>query len=51
MHAFMFTAPLTLGAQIDARASHPEVADRPLLHQGDRTWTYRRYRDESVRMA
>jgi fatty-acyl-CoA synthase len=51
MAAFSFTAPLTLGAQIDARAAHPEVAERTLLLQGDRTWTYKRYRDECVRMA
>ena len=51
MPRYSFDAPFTLGAQIDARAAHPEVADRPLLLQGDRTWTYKRYRDESVRLA
>src|SRR4030095_17243654 len=46
-----FDAPLLLGAQIEARAMHPDVADRVLLRQHDRTWTFRRYRDECVRMA
>src|SRR5262249_5372917 len=46
-----FDAPLTLGAQIEARAAHPDVAGRVFLRQHDRTWTYRRYRDESVRLA
>lgn len=40
-----------LGSQIEARGTHPEVADRPFLHHHARTWTYRRYRDESVRIA
>ena len=44
-------APLLLGAQIDARAAHPEVGDRVFLMQHDRSWTFRRYRDECVRMA
>ena len=42
-----FDAPLLIGAQIEARAAHPEVAARVFLRQHDRTWTYRRYRDES----
>ena len=46
-----FDAPLTLGAQLDARASHPDVADRIALRQGDRSWTYARFRDEAVRYA
>ncbi|HJW70688.1 MAG TPA: AMP-binding protein [Candidatus Binatia bacterium] len=46
-----FDAPLLLGAQIEARASHPDVADRVFLRQHDRTWTFRRYRDECVRVA
>jgi fatty-acyl-CoA synthase len=50
--AFSFSdVPFELGAQIEARAKHPELGDRPFLHHGARTWTYRRYRDESVRMA
>src|SRR5262249_59157595 len=46
-----FDAPLTLGAQIDARAAHPDVGGRVFLRQHDRTWTFRRYRDECVRLA
>ncbi|MFN8545309.1 MAG: AMP-binding protein [Candidatus Binatia bacterium] len=46
-----FSAPFVLGAQIEARAQHPDVADRPFLVQHDRSWTYRRFRDEAVRMA
>jgi acyl-CoA synthetase (AMP-forming)/AMP-acid ligase II len=46
-----FDAPLLLGAQIEARATHPDVAERIFLRQNDRTWTFRRYRDESVRVA
>jgi len=44
-------APFTLGAQIEARAGHPALADREFLIQHDRRWTYRQYRDECVRMA
>jgi len=44
-------APYTLGAQIEARARHPAWADRVLLRHDARTWTYRRYRDECVRLA
>ncbi len=44
-------APLLLGAQIEARAAHPEVADRIFLVQHDRQWTYREYRDQCVRLA
>src|SRR5262245_60278855 len=46
-----FDAPLLLGAQIEARAAHPDVADRVFLRQHDRAWTFRRYRDECVRVA
>jgi fatty-acyl-CoA synthase len=46
-----FDAPLTLGAQIEARADHPDVAGRIFLRQHDRSWTFRRYRDECVRLA
>jgi len=46
-----FDAPFTLGAQIEARAAHAAIASKVLLMHGDRTWTYRQYRDESVRMA
>ena len=44
-------APLVLGAQLDARAAHPEVADRIAVRHGDRVWSYRQFRDESVRTA
>jgi len=44
-------APFTLGAQIEARADDPAWAERVLLRQDARTWTYRRYRDECVRLA
>lgn len=46
-----FQAPLTVGAQIEARAAHPVAADSPFLFEGERVWTYRRYRDECVRIA
>ena len=48
---FNFDAPLTLPAQIEARAQHPEVADRIFLLQEDRSWSYREFRDQSVRNA
>jgi fatty-acyl-CoA synthase len=44
-------APFTFGAQLDARAAHPELSDRIALRLGDRAWTYRRFRDEAVRVA
>jgi fatty-acyl-CoA synthase len=44
-------APPTVGAQIEARAAHPDVAERTFLIQHERRWSYRRYRDESVRIA
>ena len=40
-----------LGAQIEARAEHPEVSGRLVLLKDDRTWTYKQYRDECVRYA
>jgi fatty-acyl-CoA synthase len=46
-----FDAPFTLGAQIEARAVHPEVGGRLVAVQGEREWTYRRFRDEAVRLA
>ena len=46
-----FDAPLTVSAQIEARAQHARVADKVFLMHGDRTWTYRQYRDACVRMA
>ncbi len=44
-------APLTVAAQIEARARHAELADKVLLMHGERSWTYRRFRDECVRTA
>ena len=44
-------APLVYGAQLDARAQHPELADRLAIRHEDRAWTYRQYRDECVRVA
>ena len=49
--ALSFNADFILGAQIEARAQHPVTANKVLLMQGDRTWTYRQFRDESVRLA
>jgi fatty-acyl-CoA synthase len=46
-----FEAGFTLGEQIDARAAHPACEHKVLLMQGERTCTYRQFRDESVRMA
>ncbi len=46
-----FDAPFTVCAQLEARASHPDVADRVAIRAGDRAWTWRRFRDESVRTA
>ncbi len=42
---------MTLGAQIEARADDATFAGRVFLRHGDRSWTYRRYRDEAVRVA
>lgn len=44
-------APFTLGAQLDARANHPEIAFRTAVRHGDRRWSYREFRDEAVRFA
>ncbi len=44
-------APFTVGAQLDARAAHAEIGDRVAIRHGDRSWTYREFRDESVRYA
>ena len=43
--------PLTLGAQIDARALDAAHAERVFLCQHERSWTFRRYRDECLRYA
>ena len=46
-----FEAPFTVAAQLEARAAHPEISARVAIRAGDRHWTWRRFRDESVRMA
>jgi fatty-acyl-CoA synthase len=46
-----FDADFTIGAQIEARAVHPKTENKTFLMHGDRSWTYRQYRDESVRAA
>jgi fatty-acyl-CoA synthase len=46
-----FDVPFTFNAQTEARAEHPDVGSRIFLRQGDRAWSYRRYRDECVRTA
>ncbi len=44
-------APLVLGAQVEARAAHPDLARRPALRQGQRVWAWRELRDQAVRCA
>ncbi len=44
-------APLTIGAQIEARATHSFFAERTLLEHGERSWSYREYREQCVRFA
>jgi len=44
-------APAVLGAQIEARAQHPALSDKPFLFEADRQWSYREYRDACVRTA
>jgi fatty-acyl-CoA synthase len=44
-------APFTFGAQLDARAQHPEAAERIAIRSGDVSWSYRQFRDEAVRYA
>ena len=46
-----FDASFTIGAQTEARAQHPQTEHKVFLMHGERTWTYRQFRDESVRMA
>ena len=46
-----FDAPLTVRDQIEARAAHPATENKVVLMHNDRTWTYRQFRDESVRTA
>ena len=44
-------AAFTLGTQIEARAQLTGVADRVFLEQGERAWTFLKYRNEAVRCA
>jgi fatty-acyl-CoA synthase len=44
-------ADLTLRAQMETRAEHPETAEKVFVMHHERAWTYRRFRDESARMA
>jgi fatty-acyl-CoA synthase len=44
-------AAFTLRDQIEARAQHPALANRVFLVHDQRRWTYREYRNESVRVA
>lgn len=44
-------AELTLRAQIELRAEHPETSNKVFLRQHERTWTYRQFRNESARMG
>lgn len=48
---FAFEAPFTWRDQIEVRAAHAECGPRPFLLHGDRVWSYRQFRDASVRMA
>ncbi len=49
--ALKFDAAFTVRDQLEARALHPQSANKVVLMHGDRQWTYRQFRDESVRMA
>ena len=51
MTAPQIDAPFTLGAQLDARARHPDAEGRIAVRSGDFSWTYRQFRDEAVRYA
>jgi len=49
--ALNIQAPLTVRDQLEARATHPQTENKVVLMHNDRQWTYRQWRDESVRMA
>lgn len=49
--ALNIQAPLTVRDQMEARAQHPLTENKVVLMHNDRSWTYRQWRDESVRMA
>ncbi len=44
-------AELTLRAQMELRAEHPETSNKVFLRQHERSWTYRQFRNESARMG
>jgi len=46
-----FDAPMTVGAQLEARANDPAVAALHAVRHEDRVWTYGEFRDEAVRFA
>ena len=46
-----FEADLTVRDQMQARAEHPATADKVFLMEHERHWTYREFRDESVRVG
>ena len=46
-----YEVPLTLGAQLDARAADASVAARAAVRHGDRTLTWSELRDDGVRHA
>ena len=43
--------PFTLGAQLDPRAGDPRFEGRVAVRWGDRSWSYREFRNEAVRYA
>lgn len=49
--ALNIQAPLTVRDQIEARAQHPVTENKVVLMHNERSWTYRQWRDESVRVA
>jgi fatty-acyl-CoA synthase len=48
---YSFDAPFTFGAQLQARAAHPEVGGRTVLVDANRSWTYSDLHAQSVRVA
>ena len=46
-----FEAGLTVRDQMQARAEHPATADKVFLMEHEHHWTYRQFRDRSVRMG
>jgi len=44
-------ADFTVAAQLEARASHPDLENKPVLVQHQRSWSYKDYRNHCVRMS